>query len=189
MIFSSVSMIFCHFDLWEKSAEIQRFPARRSHSGGLIFVLQIANDRFLQGALYKSNTKSYFIVISTKNEEKSLTIGTDFSVVPPSPERDRFAGNDSSYNLSLSHYAHSKTGWTLPMTAPNYLCLTSQQSELIWSLSYWNLGIIWDLGFVNWFFIRLVQVNCLKFVKKESGHCIRFGLKSHNLRAWNQSEK
>jgi len=40
---------------------------------------QVANDRFLQSAKYKSNTKSNFIVISTKNEEKSLTIGTDFS--------------------------------------------------------------------------------------------------------------
>jgi hypothetical protein len=45
---------------------------------------RVANDRFLQGAKYKSNTKSNFIVISTKNEEKSLTPETDFSVVPPS---------------------------------------------------------------------------------------------------------
>ena len=49
--------------------------------------LSFGNDRFLQGALYKSNTKPNFIVISTKNEEKSLTIGTDFSVVPPANDR------------------------------------------------------------------------------------------------------
>ena len=41
------STLKCHFDLWEKSAVVCRFPARRSHSGGLIFVPQVANDRFL----------------------------------------------------------------------------------------------------------------------------------------------
>lgn len=46
---SVVSSIFCHFDLKEKSAEIQRF---------FIFVPQIQNDSFIQFMLDKALASS-----------------------------------------------------------------------------------------------------------------------------------